>query len=107
MGRNDLRSRGQLRAVLLQFPVDDQDVIERISYLGRCRIYHMDKDFGTLDMSEKLMPQSNAFCSSLDQPRNIRDYKTICPFQVHHTKDRTQRCEMIIRDLWPGIADTG
>ena len=66
----------------------------------------MDNDSGTFDMTKELVSESYAFRSTLDQSRNISNYKTTI-FSIDNTKIWTQGCKMVVGNLWLSIGDTG
>ena len=59
----------------------------------------MDHQFGTFDMAQELMSESDTFRCTFDQSRNISDYESVRIRKIHDTKVWIQCCEMIIGDL--------
>ena len=57
-----------------------------ITSFGSGRIHNMDNDFGSFDMPEKFMSQTDTIGSTFNQSRNIRNHKTVSVFHVNNTQ---------------------
>ena len=78
-----------------------------ITSFGSGRIHNMDNDFGSFNMPEKFMSQTDTIGSTFNQSRNIRNDETTGSFQIHYTQIRIQGREMIVGNLGSGIGHSG
>ena len=74
---DDLRQRREFFRVRGKFCVDLFKVVERIAPLRAGDVQDMADHARTLDMAQKVVPESRALRRALDEPRNIRNNKGI------------------------------
>ena len=86
VGRNDLRNLEQRHAVLPKFPVNGFHVLYRIPAFGTGCVHHMDQQPCPLDMTQEIVPKSDAFRGTIDQARNIRHDESLTLPQVYHAQ---------------------
>ena len=67
----------------------------------------MDQYARALKMLQKLVAESDALCSPIDQSRNVRDYKRFSVGHFNNTELRTQGRERIIGDFGTRVGNMG
>ena len=57
------------------------EILHRVAALAACRVYHVQKQPGTLHVAQEIMPQSHAFAGAFHQTGNIRQHEVrLAPF---------------------------
>ena len=85
--------------------VDTVVILDGVAPLNTRGVHDMQDDLRALDMAQKLMTESRAVRSALDQAGNIRHHEILLLVHSHDAQYRRNRREMVLGNLRPRRRD--
>ena len=105
VGHGDLRTGGQLRAVLLQFGVDGVEIRNGVAALTAGNVHQMHQQTAAVDVPQEIVTQTGALTGALDDAGNIGHHEADALVHVHHAQIGIQGGEVVVGDLGVGLGD--
>src|SRR5262245_25840005 len=101
----ELRFGGQRRLEQLQLMPHRVEIAYRIATARARDVHDVDEYFGSLEMTQELVAESEAAMSALDEPGHVSNDEAAIVTEAHDAKIRRQRRERIVSDLRPRRRD--